>query len=82
MVDESDWNPDDPVLKSPKAAFEHDAITRWHRANVPAKEIMSMLKLRGTQMMKKLEQAIHDEKQAEAKGLDIHNPAIDKEELN
>ena len=76
-----EWNPDDPVLSSAKAAHETAAIMRWHRAHVPSKTIMLMLGLSGTKLVKKLEQASYDEKQAEAKGLEVHAPFIDKEAL-
>jgi hypothetical protein len=75
----SDWNPDDPVLSSDKAAHETAAVMRWHRAHVPSKKIMKLLNLRGTKLIAKLEQASFDEKQASQRGLDIHDALIYKE---
>jgi hypothetical protein len=75
----ADWNPNDPVLTSPRAAHETAAVMRWHRAHVPSKEIMQLLRLRGTQLVKKLEQAWVEEQKASAKGLDIHDALIHKE---
>lgn len=64
MVKEHEWNPDDPILQSPHAAHELSGVLRWHRAGVPSKEIMSMLKLRGSKLVAAIENGSTAEKQA------------------
>lgn len=75
----SDWSPDDPALSSDRAPHEISGVLRWHRAKVPSKEIMSLLKLRGTQLISSLERAVEQERAATSRGLDIHDEGIPKE---
>jgi hypothetical protein len=74
----TEWNPDDPVLTAP-APHEVAGILRWHKAKVPSQQIMSLLSLRGTQLIKQIELAMHVENTAQAKGIPIHDALIPKE---
>jgi hypothetical protein len=76
----SDWNPNDPALTAEKAPHETAGLLRWHRANVPPKEIMSMLRLRGTKLIASLERAHLQELEAERRGLEIHSAVMPEEE--
>ena len=75
----SEWNPDDPALKG-LAPHEPSGVLRWHKARVPSRDIMKMLRLRGTQLIKQLEVAKEQERKAEQVGMPIHSPLMPKEE--
>lgn len=74
-----DWNPDDPVLNG-RAPHELAGILRWHRAKVPSRQIMSMLKLRGTQLIKSIEVATAQERLALQVGVPVHDERMPKDE--
>lgn len=74
----SEWNPDDPTLKG-LAPHEPSAVLRWHKAHVPSKKIMRMLRLRGTQLIKQIEIATEKEREAERIGRPVHNALMPKE---
>lgn len=78
MTDTDDWNPDDPALKA-RAPHEVAGVLRWHKAKVPSQEIMKLLHMRGTQLIKQIELAMHIENNAQALGIPIHAPLIPKE---
>lgn len=74
----SDWNPDDPILTA-LAPHEPSGVLRWHKAKVPSQEIMKLLRLRGTQLIKSLEHATELEQTAKSLGRPIHDALIPKE---
>lgn len=75
----SEWSTADPALLSDTAPHELSAVMRWHRAKVPSKQIMELLRLRGTQLIAALEKAKKDESAAVGRGLDIHQELMPKE---
>ena len=76
-----DWDPDDPVLNG-IGAHEPPGVLRWHRANVPSKQLMELLRLRGSQLIKALEEATQVERKAVMNGRPIHDALIPKEETS
>ncbi|AHJ86433.1 hypothetical protein 40AC_70 [Mycobacterium phage 40AC] len=72
-----DWDPNHPLLRSPLAPHETAAVLRMHRAGHKGAKIMSILKLRGTALMKQMEKALADETSAAAQGRKIHDAKID-----
>jgi hypothetical protein len=74
----TDWNPDDPVLTA-RAPHEVAGILRWHQAKVPSKEIMGLLRLRGTQLIKQLESAQEKANTARALSIPVHEALIFEE---
>jgi hypothetical protein len=74
----TNWNPDDPALKA-AAPHEVAGILRWHKAKVPSQEIMKLLHIRGTQLIKQIELAMHVENTAHEKGIPVHDALITKE---
>lgn len=74
-----EWNPDDPVLKG-LAPHEPSGILRWHKAKVPSRQIMKMLRLRGTELVKHIEVAAEQERRAEQVGTPIHSPLMPGED--
>lgn len=75
----SDWNPDDPTLAK-TAPHELCGVMRMHRNGIASKEIMSMLRLRGTQLIKTLEVATEAENKAKESRRPIHDALITKED--
>jgi hypothetical protein len=75
----ADWNPDDPVLKG-LAPHEPSGILRWHKARVPSHQIMKLLRLRGTQLVKHIEVASEQTRKAEQVGMPIHSPLMPPED--
>jgi hypothetical protein len=74
----TDWNPNDPALTA-RAPHEVAGILRWHKAKVPSQEIMKLLHLRGTQLIKQIELAMHGENTAHEQGIPVHDALITKE---
>ena len=75
-----DWSPDDPELASTRAPHELNAVLRWHKAKVPSQEIMKLLRLKGTQLLAKIEEGTRAEHEAEVRGLPVHEALMPKEE--
>ncbi|QGJ94835.1 hypothetical protein SEA_BLINN1_75 [Mycobacterium phage Blinn1] len=73
----NDWNPNDPILKSPYAPHETGGVLRIHRSGYRGSQVMKILKLRGTKLMKQMQKALDDETRASAQGRPIHDAAID-----
>ena len=74
----NNWNPNDPMLRSPLAPHESRATMRMHRAGWPGPEIAKALKLKGTQLMHSLQQAIDEEGIANRQRRPIHDSAVPK----
>lgn len=72
----ADLNPDDPILKG-RAPHELAGVLRWHRAKVPSRQIMELLHLRGTQLIKSIELAHNQEAIAIALGIPVHDELIE-----
>lgn len=74
------WNPEtsDPELEKP-GPFEPSAVMRMHRAGVQRQNILNILKLRGTQLLKQLETSKIEEADALKNGRPIHNALIEEE---
>ncbi len=76
----TELDPDDPLLAREDAApHELCGVMRWHRAGVPSKEIMSMLRLRGTKLAKVLQAAADEEREAVRSRRPIHDALIPKD---
>jgi hypothetical protein len=71
-----DWDPNHPILQSTAAPHETAAILRMHRVGFKGADIMKMFKLRGTALMKQMQQALDDETRAAHAGRDIHDSKI------
>lgn len=78
MTKEIEWDPDHHSLKDPNAPHETAAVMRWHRSKVPSQEILKMLRMRGTVLIKKLEDAMEQERVAHESGRPIHDDLIQK----
>jgi hypothetical protein len=73
-----DWNPNDPLLQSPRAPHETAAALRLPRAGYPGPEIAKLLKLKGTKLMHQLQQALDQEGEAHRRGVKIHDSTVPK----
>ncbi|ALA48171.1 hypothetical protein AU152_gp58 [Mycobacterium phage Phlei] len=71
-----DWDPDDPMLKSPLAPHETAAVLRMQRAGFSGMETMSLLNMRATQLMGAVKKAMDDEQRAFNAGIPIHDDLI------
>lgn len=71
-----DWNPNHPMLTSPYAPHETAAVLRFQRSGLRGTALMKACRLKGTQLMKKLEQALADEKRAEQGCRPIHDARV------
>lgn len=68
-----DWDPNHPMLRSPRAPHETAGVLRAQRAGYTGKELMNMFRLRGTALMRSLQNAMDAESQAYAVQLPIHD---------
>ncbi|QXO13347.1 hypothetical protein SEA_TROOPER_70 [Mycobacterium phage Trooper] len=72
----TDWDPNHRLLRSTAAPHETAAVLRMHRAGYKGADIMKILKLRGTRLMKQMQKALDDETRAAHAGRDIHDAKI------
>lgn len=72
-----DWDPDSPLLTSPMAPHETAALLRMQRAGYPGAVTMKLLKLRGTELMNKMQAALDAETTAAGHGRNVHDSLID-----
>lgn len=70
-------DPNDPLLAAP-AAHETAGVLRMQRAGIPGPEIMRMLNLRGTELMKQLQRGLDQETIAHQRGLPIYDERMPK----
>lgn len=75
----SEWTTEDPILKSPHGPHEPCAVMRMHRSGVSSQKILDVLKLRGTQLIKQIEESNLEVAAAERSGRPIHDVVIPKE---
>lgn len=73
-----DWNPNDPILKSPLAPHETRATLRMHRAGWPGGEILNALNLSGSRLINSLRDAMTEEGNAHQAGRPIHDKTARK----
>lgn len=73
-------NPNDPALTADDAPHETSGTLRMHRNGVPSREIMSMLRLKGTQLIGALTEAQRLEREAALSGRPIHASLITRED--
>lgn len=76
---DKELSPDDPILQAKNAPFEMSAVLRMHRGGVNSQEIMRRFKLRGTQLIKQIENGTADYVEAVAAGRDIHQAYVSNE---
>ncbi|AMQ66905.1 hypothetical protein PBI_MCFLY_71 [Mycobacterium phage McFly] len=73
----NDWNPNDPILKSPYAPHETGGVLRIHRSGYKGAQVMKILKLRGTKVHHQMQKALDAETRATTQGRAIYDAAID-----
>ncbi|QDP44651.1 hypothetical protein SEA_NOTHINGSPECIAL_67 [Mycobacterium phage NothingSpecial] len=79
MTGTDDWDPNHPLLRSTAAPHETAGVLRMHRAGYKGADIMKLLKLRGTRLMKQMQRALDEETRAAHQGRDIHDAKITTE---
>lgn len=79
MLPDKELSPDDPILNAKNAPFEMSAVLRMHRGGVASQEIMRRFKLRGTQLIKVINDGNADYIEAVAAGREIHQAYITNE---
>ena len=69
-----DWDPNAKDLRSRKAPHETGGVLRMHRNGLKGAEILKKLpKMRGTQLMSEMQDALDAETDAKEAGVPIHD---------
>lgn len=76
MTKTDDWDPNDPILKSSLAPHETAGVLRVQRSGKRGAELMKLMKIRGTVLIKQLQKAMDDEGEAHRAGRPIHDALI------
>lgn len=74
----ANWTTDDPMLQSPVAPHETNAVMRMHRGGWPGEKIMRSLRMRGRDVVISIHVAMDEEQAAYEAGRPIHDAPIEK----
>ena len=74
----TEWTTEDPMLQSPVAPHETNAVMRMHRGGWLGENIMRSLRMSGRAVVKEMHKAMDDEQAAHAAGRQIHDALIEK----
>ena len=67
-----EWDPNHWTLFLKNAPYETAGILRMQRSGIPGNEIRKSLRLRGTQLMRELQNALDQETEAHRVGRYVH----------
>jgi hypothetical protein len=74
---DKEWSTEHPSLKDGSGSHEPPAVYRMHKAGVPSQNILKLLRLKGTELVKQIALARGEYESAEHDERPIHEALID-----
>lgn len=73
-----DWESGHESLTDPAAPYETPGLLRMHRSGYGGSELVKMLKVRATQLIKDMERGLAEENAAHKRKIPVHDEIIKK----
>jgi hypothetical protein len=74
----NNWNPNDPILRSPMAPHETRATLRLKQNGWPGDDIRKMLNMGATKLIASLKEGMNEETDAQVAGRQIVGGTVEK----